>query len=164
MKRRTVLKQATASAGIIAAAGCLSEGGTGGGDETEETTEGSSGGSTTAPEPPASSVESKSVETMETSCGSENAASVSFEDGGASIDGDVAASDPCHEAAFGDVVVEDGELTVTMEVTATDADACEQCLGQVPYTAGVEVDGELSSATVKHRSQGETTTVAEASK
>jgi len=167
MKRRTVLKRATAAAGTIVAAGCLSEGSPGGGGESDETT-----AETTAPESTTSgdgsgmapSVSSRSVETTETGCGSENAASVSFTDGGVSVDGDVPASDPCHEAAFGEVAVEDGALSVTMEVTGTDADACQQCLGQVTYAAGVEVDGgELSSVTVRHRSQGETTTVAEAS-
>lgn len=167
MKRRTVLKQAGAVAGTIAAAGCLSEG-SGGGDETESTT---SEGEDTETESTSESTETASmsvsvtsVETAETSCESENTASVSFSDGGASIEGQIPSSNPCHEAAFVDASLEGGALSVTMEAVEKDVDTCQQCLATVSYSAGVETkNGVPSSVTVKHEANGETSTVAEAS-
>jgi len=165
MKRRTVLKQAGAVAGTIAVAGCLSEG-SGGGDETESTTsESDDTESTTEPTETASmSLSVKSVETTGSSCESEDSASVAFSDDGASIEGKIPASNPCHEAAFVDATLESGSLSVTMEAVEKDVDACQQCLATVSYSAGVETDdGVPSSVTVKHKANGETSTVAEAS-
>ena len=111
------------------------------------------------------SVSGRTLETVNTDCGTENAAEVSFTDSGASVTGKVAVSDPCHEAVFADVSVGDGALTVTIAAEATDADTCQQCLGMVEYSAGFETaNGVPSSVTVKHDAQGETTTVADASR
>lgn len=168
MKRRTVLKQAGAVAGTIAAAGCLSEG-SGSGDGTESTTSESEDteteSTTSEPTETASmSLSVKSVETTGTSCESEDGASIAFSDGGASIEGQIPASNPCHEAAFVDATLEGESLTVTMEAVEKDVDTCQQCLASVSYAAGVETDnGVPSSVTVKHKANGETSTVAEAS-
>lgn len=167
MKRRTVLKRASAVTGSLAVAGCLSEG-SGGSDST---TEGSGGGSTTEgtttePTTEASmSVSGRSLETVSTGCGTENAAEVSFTESGASVSGKIPVSDPCHEAVFADVSLGDGGLVVTMAAEATDADACQQCLGVVEYSAGLETEnGVPASVTVRHDAQGETSTVAESSR
>lgn len=168
MKRRTVLKRASAVTGSLAVAGCLSEG-SGGSDSTTE--ESSGGGSTTAasttePTTAASmSVRGRSLETVNTACGTDNAASVSFTDSGASVTGKIPVSDPCHEAVFADVSVDDDGVTVTMAAAETDADACQQCLSVVEYSAGLETEnGVPASVTVRHDAQGETTTVADASR
>jgi hypothetical protein len=168
MKRRTVLKRASAVTGSLAVAGCLSEGSGGSGSTTEES---GGDGSTTAastsePTTAASmSVGGRSLETVNTGCGSDNTAKVSFTDRGASVTGKIPVSDPCHEAVFADVSVGDDGVTVTMAAAETDADACQQCLGVVEYSAGLETEnGVPASVTVRHDAQGETTTVAEASR
>jgi|AntRauTorcE11898_2_1112593.scaffolds.fasta_scaffold01489_2 hypothetical protein len=163
MKRRTVLKRASAVTGSLAAAGCLSEG-SGGSDSTTEESDDEE--TTTEPTTePSMSLGDRSLETVNTGCGTENTAEVSFTDRGASVTGKIAVSDPCHEAAFVDVSSSDGALMVTMEAVETDADACQQCLGVVEYSAGFETEnGVPASVTVKHDSQGETTTVAEGSR
>jgi hypothetical protein len=169
MKRRTLLKRASAVTGSLAVAGCVSDG-TGSGDETSAD---EGGGSTTEQptETEASTTEravslgDQSLETVKTGCGSENTASASFGDGGVSVDGKIPASDPCHEAAFVDVELSDGALTVTMEAVEADADSCEQCLGMVEYSAGIGTEhGVPTSVTVKHEAQGETTVVAESTR
>ena len=170
MKRRTVLKRASAVTGSLAVAGCLSEG-SGGSDSTTEGSDGdesTTAASTTTEESTttaAMSVSGRSLETVDADCGEGNSAEVSFTDSGASVSGKIPVSDPCHEAVFADVSLSDGALTVTMAAEETDADACQQCLGVVEYSAGVETEnGVPSSVTVKHDAQGETTTVAEASR
>lgn len=174
MKRRTALKQASAVAGTFAAAGCLS-GGSGSGDGTESTTSDDGGDDseeTTVTEPATTesttaapmSMASKSLETTGTSCGSENTASVSFTDSGVSVEGQLPVSNPCHEAAFVSTTLDGESMTIVVEAVETDVDACQQCLAKVSYSAGVETNnGVPKSVTVKHRANGETTTVAEAS-
>ncbi|WP_227133276.1 hypothetical protein [Halorubellus salinus] len=171
MKRRTLLKRASVVTGSLAVAGCLSDG-TGSGDEST-TDEGDGGGSTTtAPTETAAptteqsvSLGDRSLETVNTGCGSENSATASFGDSGVSVDGKIPTSDPCHEAAFVDVELSDGALTVTFEAVETDEDACQQCLGMVEYTAGIGTEnGVPKSVTVKHKAQGETTVVADATR
>lgn len=163
MKRRTVLKRASAVTGSLAIAGCLSEG-TGGGESTSE----ASGDDESTTEPTTSaamSVSGRSLETVNTGCGSENTAEVSFTESGASVEGKLPVSDPCHEAVFADVSVSDESVVVTMAAVETDADTCQQCLGMVEYSAGLETEnGVPKSVTVRHDAQGETTTVAEASR
>lgn len=166
MKRRTLLKRASAVTGSLAVAGCLSEG-TGSGDESttdeggESTTEESTETDASTTERPVSLGE-RSLETVNTGCGSENSATVSFGESGASVEGKIPTSDPCHEAAFVDVELRDGALTVTMEAVETDVDSCQQCLGMVEYAAGIGTEhGVPTSVTVKHEAQGETTVVAD---
>ncbi|MFC6954104.1 hypothetical protein [Halorubellus litoreus] len=170
MKRRTLLKRASAVTGSLAVAGCLSDG-TGSGDGS--TTDEDDGESTTEQptETEASTTEQpmslgdRSVETVKTGCGSENSATVSFTDSGASVEGKIPTSDPCHEAAFVDIELKDGALTVTMKAVETDVDSCQQCLGMVEYSAGVGTEnGVPKSVTVKHEAQGETTVVADATR
>jgi hypothetical protein len=169
MKRRTVLKRVSAVTGSLAVAGCLSEGAGGSDSTTEEsggeesTTETSA---TTEPTTAASmSVSGRSLETVDTGCGSDNTAAVSFTESGASVTGKIPVSDPCHEAVFADVSVSGDAVTVTMAAEKTDADACQQCLGVVEYSAGLETEnGVPASVTVRHDAQGETTTVAESSR
>jgi hypothetical protein len=174
MKRRTVLKRAGAVTGSLAIAGCLSEG-TGGSDSTteesdddESTTESPTTTEPTTTEPTTAasmSLSERSLETVDTGCGSDNTAAVSFTDSGASVTGKIPVSDPCHEAVLADVSVSGDAMTVTMAAAETDADACQQCLGVVEYSAGLETEnGVPASMTVRHDAQGETTTVAESSR
>jgi hypothetical protein len=177
MKRRTLLKRAGAVTGTVAVAGCLSDGGGSGEESTTDEDDGGDDGEPTTAEPttaepttaepttPPLSVAATSLETVNTGCGSENEASVAFGERGASIDGKLPTSNPCHEAAFVDVSLDGGSLTVTVEAVETDVDACQQCLGVVEYTAGIETEnGVPESVTVKHSAQGETTVVAEQSR
>ncbi|NHN41627.1 hypothetical protein G9C85_08260 [Halorubellus sp. JP-L1] len=176
MKRRALLKRASAVTGMAAFAGCLSEGAGSGDVETTEETGGdesttgeSSTTDSTTTEPTTTeapvAVAKQSLETTNTGCGTENTAEIAFGKSGASVDGKISTSDPCHEAAFADVSLSDGALTVTLEAMATDAEACEQCLAVVEYSAGVETEnGVPESVTVKHRAQGETSVVAEQSR
>jgi len=166
MKRRALLKRASAVTGMAAFAGCLSEGAGGGGETTTDDGDGSTTAESTTAEStttPPMAVAEQTLETTNAACGTENAAEVAFGESGASVDGKIPASDPCHEAAFVDVSLSDGSLTLTLEAVETDADACEQCLAVVEYSAGIETEnGVPESVTVKHRAQGETSVVAEA--
>ncbi|WP_323677919.1 hypothetical protein [Halorubellus sp. PRR65] len=171
MKRRTVLKRASAVTGSLAVAGCLSDG-TGNGDGS--TTDEGDGGESTTEDPTgtepgtteaAMSLGDRSLETVSTGCGTENTAEVAFGDSGASVDGKIPASDPCHEAKFVNVELNDGALTMTLEAVETDADSCQQCLGMVEYSAGIGTEnGVPKSVTVTHEAQGETTVVAESTR
>jgi hypothetical protein len=183
MKRRTVLKRAGALSGTLAVAGCLTDspgggGGSGGDESGDETTspsdsDGSDDGeeSTSAPSETteggdaeamdsSQALASSSLETVSAGCGSGSSASVAFDGSDVSITGKVDVSDPCHEAVFADVSLEEDTLTVNVEATETDADACQQCLAVVEYSAGFEfADDGPTTVTVKHNSQGETTVV-----
>ncbi|WP_256298107.1 hypothetical protein [Haloarchaeobius salinus] len=113
-------------------------------------------------EPTSPDLQSRDITTTDTGCGSTSEAAVTF-DGGSStvrVDGSIMASDPCHVATVERAAVSDGTLTVVVGVEAADADACQQCLGQVQYEARFAfADALPGTVEVQHASQGETTTV-----
>lgn len=113
------------------------------------------------------SLQSRNVSTTGTDCGTTSEAAVTFDGGSAtvSVDGTIAASDPCHVATVERAETNDGTLTVVVGVAPDDSDACQQCLGQVGYEARFAfADALPSSVEVQHASQGDTTTVTTASR
>lgn len=138
--------------------------GSGGETTTEEPADGDDG-SSDGDDGGSKPLAESSIETVDASCGTESSASVSFADGEVSVTGEIEASDPCHEAVFGDVSLADGGLTVNVQASETDADSCQQCLAVVEYSAGFSFeDAGPERVTVTHDSQGETTVVTEASR
>ncbi|MFC4406299.1 hypothetical protein [Haloarchaeobius iranensis] len=108
------------------------------------------------------SVQSRNITTTDTGCGSANEAVVAFDGGSStvSVDGSIMASDPCHVATVERAAVSDGALTVVVDVEADDADACQQCLGEVQYEARFAfADALPTTVEVRHASQDGTTTV-----
>ncbi|WP_255169125.1 hypothetical protein [Natrononativus amylolyticus] len=127
-------------------------------DETDDT------GEDDADDDGSGEISDQQITTTDADCTNGNGgddATVSVEAEVVEITGSLGAPDPCHEAAFGDVVLEDGELTV--EITAEPGDdACQQCLATLEYEATVEFDGDAPDhVAVRHDDDGETTTVAE---
>lgn len=193
MKRRTLLKQTGTLAAIGAMAGCIGSLETdedasagdgdspgGGGEDTSTPTDGGSsddGNSTDGDEAEADvsddgdagspSVQSRNISTTGSGCGSTSEAAVTFDGGSStvSVDGTIAASDPCHVATVERAEVADGTLSLVVGVSADDSDACQQCLGQVEYEARFAfADALPGSVEVQHASQGDTTTVTTASR
>lgn len=161
MKRRDVLKRASAIgiAGLVA--GCTGQrqapsgGGDGGDDETT---------TTTTTEPPVSIASKRVVESGGT-CGQENRASVTFEDGKVVVEGAIPVNDPCYKAEIASSTFDDssGALEVTMAPVATESDVCQQCLGKVVYEAEITFsNGNAKKVTVSHEGMDGTSEVATA--
>ncbi|WP_435344332.1 hypothetical protein [Haloarchaeobius sp. HRN-SO-5] len=155
MERRDLLRRTGAVLATGAVAGCL----------TDDADAGSGGD----PDGTGPELVSRSVETVETGCGTENAATVAFDDGNGTVtlQGSISASTPCHVAAIERADFDAESRTLVVVVTAEDdgSDGCVQCLGQVDYTASFEFAGGLpDSVEVRHASMGETTTVATGSR
>lgn len=165
MKRRDVLKGVGALGGLGMVTGCLSEtGGTGGGETTETTEPPTS-------EQPSISMTNEQIETTEKNCkSSEPGADVTYKtDANAvAIDGILEASDPCHTAEFKDSAYDTAanELSVDVKAKAEDVGACQQCVGEIHYTAEVSFENGLpATVTVNHVGMdGDTATVAESSR
>lgn len=175
MKRRDVLKRTSALAGVGAIAGCTGSGsgspGGGGGDDTTTEDDGTTTEdpteSPTATERDAAEITGQSMSTVKRACMSGGqTASVSWEDTAVVLTGKLQASDPCHDAAFGDVSfdAEAGELTAEVTVTAQDVDTCQSCVGGIEYEGRVEFDGRApTSVTVVGKTMGDETTLADES-
>ncbi|MCT9095261.1 hypothetical protein [Haloarchaeobius sp. HME9146] len=160
MKRRALLKRTAALAATGALAGCVGDDSLGGVDEETETKTDTPTGTPTAE--PTPKLESQSIETTDTGCGSEGNASVSFGDAAVDVTGSVVASTPCHVAVMQDATfdTESKTLTVTVGVKEDGSDACMECIGVVEYAATLGfADGLPETVEVVHASQGKTTTV-----
>jgi hypothetical protein len=105
------------------------------------------------------------------SCGSGDQVEATVTDGDVTLSGKIPASNPCHEAVLRDGTMEDGSLSMTVEVESTsgEGESCAQCLGVVDYEATLEFSEDLtdlsalSSLTVEHGGRsGETHTIEEA--
>lgn len=102
-------------------------------------------------------------------CGTGGDARVTFADGTVTVEGTVRAPDPCHglelvsatlrnAEAYGDGT--DDVLVVTVATTESQGGVCVQCVGAIPYTAGVSFEHAYpSNVRVVHRSMGEERTV-----
>lgn len=137
MRRRRLL----AVAGATVAAGCTGRTGTPGGQNETD-------GTTTLP-----SVTDRSVETVDTGCGSDSTASVSFGSASVTVSGSVPSSDPCHRATLAEASydADADELSVTVGATAEGDGPCVQCLGVVDYEATVSfADGLPGRVVVSH--------------
>ncbi|MFC7154889.1 hypothetical protein ACFQPA_05395 [Halomarina halobia] len=152
MNRRTVLGALTG--GVTAAlAGCLGgddadgdangtndSNGTGGSNGTNgtNTTNGTDGG--------ASSITGEQFQAQSANCGTEDqSASVSFpRDGQVKVKGVITGADQCHSARLGDVSVEGGTLTVSVETYVPEEMAnrtCGDCVVDIEYQASFAFDG-----------------------
>lgn len=182
MKRRALLRRASATVAVGAVAGCLSDPGEGGsGDDTAETNdttesddEATDDGETDRDEtteqgttrggPP--EMTTRSISTTNTDCRSSDdpeTASVSFDADQVDLTGVVTAPDPCHEAAFESVRYDESELVIVVTLSSSDG-ACMECEGIVEYEGSVGFDGGVpETVSVKHESRNETRTVTTAS-
>lgn len=90
-------------------------------------------------------------------CGDENDATASIQDRAASIEGSVAASDPCHRATHEESAFTDSttfEVTIGVESTADEGEACQQCTGTVPYEATFEFEDRTPETVVVFHASG----------
>lgn len=90
-------------------------------------------------------------------CGDENDATASIQDRAASIEGSIAASDPCHRATREDSAFTDSatfEVTIGVESTADEGEACQQCTGTVPYEATFEFEDRTPETVVVFHASG----------
>lgn len=90
-------------------------------------------------------------------CGDENDATASIQDRAAGIEGSIAASDPCHRATREDSAFTDSatfEVTIGVESTADEGEACQQCTGTVPYEATFEFEDRTPETVVVFHASG----------
>jgi hypothetical protein len=108
-----------------------------------------SGGSET----PLAAVVSRSIETVEATCGGADEHEVTREDGTVTVDGTIPTSNPCHEAVLGSASVTDGTLSVEVGVRSTlaESEVCPSCLGEVTYRAEITLESGASVETVDVR-------------
>lgn len=94
-------------------------------------------------------------------CGDGNDATLDLEDGVATLEGQIAASDPCHRAT-----VEEADFTDSRRFEATigvksTSDLCQECLGTVEYHAEFAFDDRVpTTVIVEHASRSGTDEVA----
>jgi hypothetical protein len=158
MRRRALLQSTAATTALGSLAGCLdslsgdstdTETTT---DDTETTTDDTETNTESTTTAPALAVESKTIETTNTDCGSENSGRIEFTDSGATITGSVQANTPCHEAQYVDERVLGGVLEVTIGTTESDADAeaCQECIAHVEYSGTITTNVDPHSLVLVH--------------
>lgn len=77
------------------------------------------------------------VDTATTTCaGGDDSARATSTDGQLTIQGQIRAPNPCHEAVVSDLTAADDEVTVTVGVESTlgEDEMCQQCVGLVSYS------------------------------
>ncbi|WP_267641846.1 hypothetical protein [Haloarchaeobius amylolyticus] len=162
MKRRALLKRTAALATAGALAGCVGGDSLGGVDEETDTDTETPTETPTPTDQPTPQLDSQSIETTNTGCGSEGSARVAFGEADVEVTGAIMASTPCHEAVLQDTTLdaEGKTLTVTVGVQDDGSDACTQCIATVEYAATLGfANGLPETVEVVHESQGQTTTV-----
>jgi len=158
MRRRKFLISASAVVSGLHA-GCAAEGNQPPPD-TETPTDETPDPDPTSPSPPPESdrgvqpsVRGHHIETVDTSCMSEEATGidVSFSETAVVVDGVAQTSTPCYEARIDSASVSGGELLVTVGFDRDDG-PCVECVGQLQYEATVELDTTdgISAVTVVH--------------
>lgn len=155
MERRALLASG-AALGTVAVTGCLSD--ALGSDETTTeattteatTTDTTTEAKTTTTTTPPLEVTDRGIDTESAACGGENTGSIAFSDDGATVEGSVQATTPCHEATFVDVRVLGGVVEVTVGTTPTDAESCQQCIGHVEYTGTLQTNVDPHSVVLVH--------------
>ncbi|WP_267642683.1 hypothetical protein [Haloarchaeobius amylolyticus] len=115
---------------------------------------------------PAPEITATSLGAGEGDCASRDTstATVSFTDDGVDIEGTLVTGDPCYEVSVGDIGYnpKTDELRVTLTTQPGDG-SCMNCVGAVPFQASAGLKHDLPAhVVVRHQSNGETTTVAEA--
>ena len=91
-------------------------------------------------------------------------ATVSFLEDAVEIDGTLEAPTPCYDAVFADVSLEDGHLTVIVELEEDEeTEACIQVISEIEYEATISFEsGVPESVTVIHLDEQGEGTAAEA--
>lgn len=99
-------------------------------------------------------------------CGDENDATVSFDDRTVRLEGSIAASNPCHRVTIAAAEFTDSttyEVTVGVESTTDEGEACTSCIATVPYEAEFEFEDRTpETVLVYHDSAFEQVEVARA--
>jgi len=165
MRRRDFVTAASALA-IGTVAGCIAEGNgnlPGGDTPTDETdTDDPASSQSESPPPSEGDVQSNvldhRIETVETSCMSQDSTGidVSFEEAAVAIAGIAQTPTPCYEARIDSAAVSEGELRVEVAFEKAEG-VCVECVGALAYEATVDVDTTdgIDTATVTH-GDGET--------
>jgi hypothetical protein len=178
MNRRTILRQIGGVSAAASLAGCLSDrpgadgdDGNESGDDTDSGDENDSSDDDSTTDGGVSSPElvDTGITTHSAECGATDESGISFGDGSVTVEGSIAAPDPCHHATVSAAAYSesDDEFSITIGTAPNDADEmCADCTAAVAYTATATFDGGTPiNVTVSHESaeQG-TTTVAEDSR
>lgn len=86
-------------------------------------------------------ITSASLETIESDCmsGDSEEVTVEFGDEAITVTGTLVASNPCHEAVFGPIALEDNQLSVAVDARSTReaGEICVDCVGAVAYMARI---------------------------
>jgi hypothetical protein len=195
MNRRTILRQIGGVSAAASLAGCLSDrpgadgddsddqsGATDGDDGNESGDDTDSGDENDSSDDDSSDDDSTTdggvsspelvdtgITTHSAECGATDESGISFGDGSVTVEGSIAAPDPCHHATVSAAAYSesDDEFSITIGTAPNDAgEMCADCTAAVAYTATATFDGGTPiNVTVSHESaeQG-TTTVAEDSR
>jgi hypothetical protein len=108
-------------------------------------------------------ITSASLETIESDCmsGDSEEATVEFGDEAITVTGTLVASNPCHEAVFGPIALEDDHLSVVVDARSTReaGEICVDCVGAVAYVARIvpEDPAGVERVTVDHVTGTEST-------
>ncbi len=146
MNRRAFLAGGVALAAGLA--GCVS----GSDDPADENGNDGAGGQ--------GGVAATTITTTGTDCGGpDDDHAVANVDGGAvTVVGVLGAPNPCHEATIEAASIENGHLSLAVDVVedSTDDEGCAQCQGAVEYEATVELDASatVDSGTIDHATGG----------
>ena len=157
MHRRTLLNGIGTTAIVAGAAGCL------GGDDDADDTAGDGGGDDDSEETQSVSIESQDVSTLghreidedeEEKEGEryvDSEADVTFGEESVTVTGELEAASPCYEAVIADVDLEDGLLTVTVELEDPGEQSCAMVVTEVEYEATIATaDGVPETVVVVH--------------
>ncbi len=134
MQRRTLLAGIGSTVTVSAIAGCLGDG-----DDPDD----GAGGEGGSASPTIETVAQTEVE--DSSDGDRNvesSATVSVEGDAIEIEGQLEGPTPCHDAVVADVTVEDGTVTVYVELEEDDDGMCVQQIAEIEYEATVVVEGD----------------------
>lgn len=119
--------------------------------------------STETPSDDAGSIEigDTTVETTESGCAAPDheRADIDLAENTIEVNGVITAPNPCHKAILENVLIQNRELTITVDVESSleDGAVCIECVGGVEYTAIIEVNNvdDLSKITIDHATGGE---------
>ena len=158
MHRRTLLKGIGTTAIVAGAAGCL-----GGDDGDGDDDAGDGGGDDDSDETQSVSVESEDISTLghreideeeeekEEERYVDSEAEVTFGEESVTVTGELEAASPCYEAVIAGVDLEDGVLTVTVELEDPGEESCAMVITEVEYEATIATsDGVPETVVVVH--------------
>ncbi|WP_247729925.1 hypothetical protein [Halovivax limisalsi] len=156
MQRRALLAGIGSTATITAFAGCLGD---------DDGGDGGDGGQTGSATPSIRTVNQEALDRQKESGRTiASRADVTVDGDTVEIAGQLEGATPCHEAVVSETTLEDGTLTVAVELEETDDGMCTQQIARIEYEATIEIEsGDLSSVVVVHTDRvGEETVVDQA--